>query len=226
MAILYRRQFFSFYSFLSNLCHIFANVYHLSTLFVAFSTFLLMACSAVEGSIMPSDLSLQPGDGVLRRGRCVERAAVLMADRTGAYSHIGIIVDSAGVMMVVHAVPGEPDFPGDPDRVKMEPPETFFDARRAQIGEVRRMTDSLVATRAALAALNYYRRGLLFDHDYDTADSTRLYCTELVVRAYKAAGCPIRGLRERHYNLPGINITCLLPTAIDADSRFGSVRCF
>lgn len=215
-----------FYLFVKFFNSTFAVVHQFNALLIGILTLLLVACSAAEGSIMPSDLSLQAGDIVLRRGRSLESTAVLMADRSGAYSHIGMIVDSAGVKMVVHAVPGEPDFSGDPDRVKMERPEAFFDARRAQIGEVRRQSDSVVARRAALAAMDYYRRGLLFDHDYDTADSTRLYCTELVVRAYAAAGCPIHGLRERRYNLPGIDITCLLPTAIDADRRFRSVRCF
>ena len=42
--------------------------------------------------------------------------AVLLAEKDGAYSHTGIVVDSAGVLMIVHAVPGEPDFEGDEDR--------------------------------------------------------------------------------------------------------------
>ena len=38
----------------------------------------------------------------------------MAADRGGSYSHVGMVVDSCGVMMVVHAVPDEPDYEGDP----------------------------------------------------------------------------------------------------------------
>ena len=176
--------------------------------------------------ILPDGCAAEDGDIVLRRGTGLTSHAVAYADGGSDYSHCGIAVVRDGRVMVVHAVPDEPDFEGDVDRVKMEPIESFFSSLRASKGCILRCVDRRVAAGSARKALEIYRRGVLFDHDYDTADSTRLYCTELVVRAYNAAGCPIRGLRERHYNLPGINITCLLPTAIDADSRFGSVRCF
>ena len=85
----------------------------------------LTACSdntGREGSILPADLQLQEGDVVFRRGGGFTSHAVLMADRGGIYSHVGIVADSAGQLMVVHAVPGEPDYEGDEDRVKMDCP--------------------------------------------------------------------------------------------------------
>ena len=133
-------------------------------------------------------------------------SAVLMADGGGAYSHVGIVVDSAGVMMVAHAVPGEPDYEGDPDRVKLEPPERYYDAGRADRGCVMRCADSLTARRAAAKALGAYRRGALFDHDYDCSDTVRLYCCELVELAYAGAGMPIATLPRHNLSLPGLRL--------------------
>ena len=94
---------------------------------LVFICLLLMSCSGKEGegTILPDGLELAEGDIVFRRGTGLMSHTVVAADG-GKYSHMGIVVDSAGVKMVVHAVPDEPDFPGDVDRVKMELPSKFF----------------------------------------------------------------------------------------------------
>lgn len=78
----------------------------------AAAALLLMAACGGDGnrtrSIMPDSICLKAGDVVLRRGSGLTSRAVLMADRSRGYSHVGIVVDSAGVMMVVHAVPANP----------------------------------------------------------------------------------------------------------------------
>ena len=99
--------------------------------------------------IMPANCTLHIGDVVLRRGSGLTSRTVLALDEKGEYSHVGIVVDSAGVKMVVHAVPDEPDYEGDPDRVKMDTPEQFFSSVYAQTGEVCRYKDSLAARKAA-----------------------------------------------------------------------------
>ena len=91
----------------------------------------------VPRSILPADAEMRPGDIVFRRGGSMASNAVLLADRSGHYSHVGIVVDSCGVMMVVHAVPGEPEYEGAPDRVKMERPERFFSSLNACEGELQ-----------------------------------------------------------------------------------------
>lgn len=55
---------------------------------------------------MPDDCQLKTGDVVFRRGSGLTSHVVLAADVNGNYSHLGIVVDSAGIKMVVHAVPG------------------------------------------------------------------------------------------------------------------------
>lgn len=111
----------------------------MKTLFtIIFTAIMLASCGEKEQrSILPEGCELHAGDVVFRRGSGLTSHAVLAADRYGAYSHIGIVVDSCGVMMVVHAVPGEPDYEGDPDRVKMDTPKRFFlvDERKDWRGE-------------------------------------------------------------------------------------------
>ena len=176
----------------------------------------ILACSDRDqeqsGSILPPDVQLKVGDVVFRRGSGFTSHAVLIAERGGAYSHTGIIVDSAGVLMVVHAVPGEPDYEGDEDRVKMEPVAAFFDHMRALQGAVYRHTDSTAAQRAAVCARGIYQRRTLFDHDYDDADTTRMYCTELVVHAFRQAQAPLSGIRRHHLHLVGFESDCILPS--------------
>ncbi len=78
---------------------------------------------------------LHNGDLAFRRGNGFVSNAILAAERNGLYSHVGIIffVDSA--WRVIHAVPGEWDFPGDIERVKADPLESFFAPSRASHGE-------------------------------------------------------------------------------------------
>lgn len=165
------------------------------------------------GSILPGNCRLRAGDIVFRRGGGFTSHAVLIADPEGEYSHVGIVAYSAGRMMIVHAVPGEPDFEGDPDRVKMERPERFFSNMNACCGCVCRVDDKNVAARVAQEAMAVYRRHTLFDHDYDRKDTTRMYCTELVTFAFAKAGCKIVSDNCGHnINMPGLHAYCLLPS--------------
>jgi len=180
-----------------------------------------------DSSILPSDCPLKAGDVVLRRGSGLLSHAVLMAEgNRGVYSHVGIVVDSAGVMMIVHAVPDEPDYEGDPDRVKMESPESFFRSIRAQRGEVLRYRDSSVAQEAAGFAVEVYRRHTLFDHDYNDDDTTAMYCTELVLHAYAKTGHALGGIEHHRLQFPGLDVNCVLPSDILENKDFISIISF
>lgn len=176
-----------------------------------------------QASLLPDDSILRPGDLLFRRGTSMASRGVLLADADGLYSHVGIVVDSAGVMMVVHAVPGEPDYEGDPDRVKMERPADFFTPPRATSGEVCRPADAMAGRRAAEAALATYRRGTLFDHAYDSSDTTAVYCTQLVVEAYRHAGYELTGPPTHCYDLFGIKATCWLPSDLHRSPHLNTI---
>lgn len=195
---------------------------------IAFSLF---SCSggsedSRHTTLLPDSCRLQPGDLLFRRGTSLASHGVVLADREGPFSHVGIVVDSAGTMMVVHAVPGEPDYEGDPDRVKMETPAAFFTPPNAILGEVLRPVDSSAGLKAAAAALATYRRGTLFDHEYDSTDTTAVYCTQLVVEAYRKAGQEITGPPTHSYQFFGIKSTCWLPSDLYRSKQFTSIMTF
>lgn len=163
---------------------------------------------------MPSSVILREGDVVLRDGGGLTSHAVMFADNNGAYSHVGIVVDSAGTMMIVHAVPGEPDFDGDVDRVKMDSIGRFFSSVYADKGEVLRHNNARIAARAARHAIEIYRRHTLFDHEYDEKDTTKMCCTELVTFSFAKAGSPLNGVQRHQLSIPGIQTDCSLPSDI------------
>ncbi len=198
------------------------------TLFVSLLVACVCGCNGgSQESLLPEDVDLMAGDVVLRRGSGVTSRVVLFADRGGSYSHVGIVVDSAGVMMVCHAVPGEPDFDGDPDRVKLERPEAFFSGMRTDNGCVMRYGDADVARRAAEVALAAYRRGTLFDHDYCETDTTEMYCCELVEYAYRRAGGSVATGERHDFFAPGAHYEAImLPSDFRESSQLVLVREF
>ena len=117
--------------------------------------------------IMPSYIKLQAGDVVFRRGNGTISRSITYVDNNGKYSHVGIVVDSAGTFMIVHAVPNEPDYKGDVDKVKMDSPQQFFSSSKASKGEICRIEDSIIARKASLVAMNIYKRNTFFkNNDY------------------------------------------------------------
>ena len=145
---------------------------------------------------------------------------MLAADSEGRYSHTGILKKERGAWYVIHAVPGEPDFKGDADRIKMEPVERFFDAGKAARGAVMHVqADSALACRAARSALGLFRKHLLFDHDYDLNDTTEMYCTELIDYVYRKEGIDLSEGRTTSVNIPGMSGDYLMPNDIAQSGR-------
>lgn len=176
--------------------------------------------------LLPTGTELKEGDVVYRRGGGLVSHVVVAADREGNYSHIGIVVDSAGTKMIVHAVPGEPDFEGDEDRVKMDTPEHFFSSEYTSVGEICRAKDTTVAKKAARAAIETYKRHTLFDHEYDDNDTTKMYCTELVVSSYNKAGVKIVGEERHHVSIPFLETYCIFPSDVYKSNYFKSIIIF
>ena len=68
--------------------------------------------------VIPKESEFLEGDIVFRRGVGLSSEAVLYVD-SGQYSHVGIVANYQGKKMIIHAVPGEKEFEGDIDRIKM-----------------------------------------------------------------------------------------------------------
>ena len=186
---------------------------------------LLWSCQEEDTTILPQNVQLQAGDIVFRQGESFDSQAVLTADRSGCYSHIGIVVDSCGWPMIVHAVPDEPDFEGDIDRIKMDRPEVFFLRSRAAIGEVMRAKATEAALQAAETAQHLYRKHLPFDHEYDDSDSSKMYCTELILYAYRQAGLNLATGPRENIHFP-IDFNGYFPSAVHASPLLYSICAF
>ena len=188
----------------------------------------LAACTegTKETHILPPDVRLRTGDVVFRQGSGLTSHAVRLADTDGNYSHVGIVADSAGQLLVVHAVPGEGREESNADRVRADKPEAFFSTQRANIGAVARTADSVAAQRAAAAAWQVYKRGTPFDHDYDDTDTLSMYCTELVVHVYKAAGLMLVGSERHEVELPGLKCQCIYPSDVFRSPRLKTIKTF
>jgi len=176
--------------------------------------------------IMPVEI-LADGDLVFRRGTGLLSQVVTSASKDGVYSHIGILKKIDNEWFVIHAVPDEPDFEGDPDRVKMDSLSRFFMSDRAVRGMIARITeDTLAASKAACTAWEMARRGILFDHDYNLADTSRMYCSELVEFAYRKAGICLSEGRRTQIHVPAMGGTYLMPDDIAHNRKLKIIYSF
>lgn len=133
---------------------------------------------------------LQSGDLVFRAGRGWEADAVRTASFT-RFSHVGLIERTAnGAVFVIHAAPPEHGGHGVVERV---PLAMFNDPGLASDIVFYRPTELSVADResAVAAARTFAARRVPFDADFDITDNSALYCTEMVLEAFVAAGSTI-----------------------------------
>jgi len=201
----------------------------ISFMYMMFATIAIAVATACRDihpkSILPDSASMKPGDIAFRTGVSIESNAVIAVDTGVIYSHVGIVVDSAGTMMIVHAVPNEHEFKGDFDRVKMDRPELFFRSDRAKSGRISRFENKITAEKAAKEAIKKYYSHTKFDYAYNDKDTTKLYCSELITFCYRKAGLNIN---TGHHNVlaPGIETPVVLPTDLLRGNQFKTVIIF
>ena len=158
----------------------------------------------------PELLWIQNGDLILRRGRSIESYAVFLADKNRDYSHIGIVVCEHDTPYVVHAVPGEST--KGPELVKKELIKEFLRPDKVSHFAVYRSRYSVEELKKVSAkALDFYRNKIEFDNDYDLSSCNRLYCSELVLRAYLQTDFDIRWLEMKEIDFVFEKKEILLP---------------
>lgn len=173
----------------------------------------------IESSrIFPENI-LQEGDLAFRKGDGLASRIILSIDKSSDYSHIGIVVKHNEKWKVIHAVPGEPDFEGDKDRVKMDEIQTYFGKGRALSGAIMRTKNDSIAKVAARKAFDLYQRNILFDHSYNLEDTTKMYCTELIHHIFKNTGMDLTQDRRSIVNSFGSNTIYILPSDIQKSSE-------
>lgn len=164
--------------------------------------------------ILPDDLQLQNGDLIFRRGRSIESQIVLLSDGNSEYSHVGIIYIKNKKPFVIHSVPRENS--EEYELIKMESVEVFLSKDKATRFAVFRLEDTLMSISAMASdfAYNCYLRKYCFDNQYDLLTDKKLYCTELIWKAYKNAGLDIVQNRLRDINVIIINKKIIMPSSI------------
>lgn len=192
--------------------------------------FILLFCGCGErmirneaGTVFVDTTCLRDGDLLFRMG--LEGASrVVTTVGGGNFSHVGLAWRKDGRWMVIHAVPNEVP-PGEEDRVKCEPLDSFFSSERACRGAWRQVdcTDS-VAARVAQAAYEKFRQRVCFDHDYDLRDTTRLYCTELVWLLYRREGIDLAEERRHQLVIPGKTSSFLFPEDLWVSGRLKPIQ--
>ena len=145
------------------------------------------------------------------------------------YSHIGILhYDTLTAQwQVIHAVPGEAE-EGQPEWLKAEPIADFYAADRAFCGAWMRVDcpDS-IAAEATRYALQKVAEQVEFDNDYLLSDTTQIYCTELVWRAYLHQGIDLsEGHRQEVPSLFSKDGVCIFPCDIEKSSKLTYVKPF
>lgn len=154
------------------------------------------------------------GDLMLRCGYGAE-SRVVTTQSQSTYSHIGILYwnEKDSIWMIIHAVPGE----NEPEYIKYEPVEEYFSSHRAKDGAWMRVDcEDSIAKKAAEYTYHKWKEKIVFDNSYLLSDSTQLYCTELVWRAYMQQGIDISN-GKRHtipqvFSKDGI---CIFPSDIE-----------
>ena len=162
---------------------------------------------------------LQEGDLAFRKGDGLTSRIILSIDKNSNYSHIGIVVKHNEKWKVIHAVPGEPDFEGDRDRIKMDDLQTYFSTNRALSGAIMRTENGSITKDVVHKAFDLYQRNILFDHNYNLEDSTKMYCTEFIHHIFKNSGLDLTEDRRSIINSFGSNTIYILPSDILKNSE-------
>lgn len=160
------------------------------------------------------DLVLKNGDLVFRKGRSLASRVVLITDRESSYSHVGVIYMLDEIPYVIHTVPDESK--NGIDYVLMEKLSIFFSSDKASRGSIFRLKEQyeISAKLAALTAKSYFDNKIVFDDAFDLKSENKLYCTELVWKAYQKVGIDLIQGKFDKLILPLMKGFVILPSSL------------
>ncbi len=162
---------------------------------------------------------LKNGDLIFRKGRSLESFAVYLADKEVDFSHVGIVVLHNNEPFVIHAVPDESD--GAEDFIKLESVETFLSTEKASAFAVYRPEfKTEIRNQASEIALQFYQSKCTFDNAYDMKTESKLYCTELIFKAFREAGVELLGIHPSTVDFGFIRKQIILPAAFLKNPSF------
>jgi len=165
---------------------------------------------------------LENGDLIFRRGKSAESQAVIIADRRSEFSHVGIIYIEKRTPFVIHAVPGENE--GRKDYIKKEKLSDFLAPEKASKYSVFRSNfPKPINETAASVANRYYQDKRQFDNKFDLSTNDKLYCTELIMKAYQQASNQPFKFSTTHLNIIFGTIDIILPGNIIENKHFHQI---
>lgn len=169
--------------------------------------------------------ALEEGDLLFRRGRDLASRVVLAADPESRFSHVGIVARLGSRLLVVHTMPREGESGG---MARAVPPEEFLAPEAAADAALYRLREPRgERPRAAAAiALELARRRIPFDEAFSLATPDKLYCTELVWRAYRGAGVDLVEGRFDPLSLPLHQGPAVLPGGLTHSPHLDNVANF
>tara|TARA_R110000772_G_scaffold220636_1_gene331087 strand:- start:362 stop:973 length:612 start_codon:yes stop_codon:yes gene_type:complete len=137
---------------------------------------------------------LNNGDLVFRRGRSTESYAVYLADKNAEFTHLGIISIEDKIPFVIHIVPDKNQL------VKKESLKEFLKPKNAsEFAIYRSYFDKSLLDKVVQEANSFYLKKYGFDNKYDLETDSKLYCTELVLKAFKNVGLSLK-IKEKILN--------------------------
>jgi len=167
---------------------------------------------------------VRSGDILFRKQATFLSNTVLSFDKGGAYSHVGLIVQVDDAVLVVHSVPFSGG--GSKDGVQIETMRAFLAGSETVDYAVFRVHPEhrAAALRAANEALLFYSRHIPFDTEFQFDSPDRLYCTELVWRAYLGSGLALlTDLPNSLTALPFLRTKVLLPSTLQRSPYLRSI---
>lgn len=171
---------------------------------------MLAGCEEQAPATLHLDIScVQVGDILFRRGSSFVSRGVLRVDTDSHYSHVGLAVKVDGRIMVAHAVPDEESH----ELTKIEPLETFYAPDVAQAGAICRLPlDDAQRELINKRAQELVAARLPFDHDYDTQNHDKLYCTEFIWLVYQDLAIDVSGGKRQQVEFAFISANLILPS--------------
>lgn len=154
---------------------------------VALGGCLHVPTTPIPSATVPTEVleEAREGDLIFRRGQDLMSRMVLAGEAGSHFSHVGLLVWQDSMWMVLHALPDEGPAAGG---VRLEPLTTFITPDKAAAWAVYGHPE-VRALAGSVAVEDYV--GLPFDAAFVWSDASRLYCTELVVRAWSGMGVEV-----------------------------------
>jgi len=167
---------------------------YFTTIFIVLSTIITLIVLSYlkfnfknETTLSGNFKNIHNGDLILRCGRSTESFAVYLADANSEFTHIGIISIENGIPYVIHAVPSKTNL------IKKEVLFTFLNSKNTSKFAIYRSNfNEVYLDKVVKTANSYYINKYEFDTKYDLTTNTKLYCTELVLKAFNTCGATLK----------------------------------